>query len=270
MSRDLERSLKDRIKLIAKAQNRPFNDIWKTLILERFLARLSRSSKLDQMIFKGGFLLSKYLRLGRETIDLDFSVKNTPVSADIIKTLIKEILEIENNDGFVFTDLKAQEVSHLHMNYPGYEVSAVACLGQTKTAVRIDLGVGDRVGPESMIIQLLSHNRQPLFEDTISLRVYPLTYIFAEKLETIVYRGGSNGRMKDFYDILMISELENFRLAEIQEVVRSVFAHRSTPLAVALDYDDQAIKVLSANWQRFLRALQPEFSKELPYNFSDV
>lgn len=57
MSKDLERSLKDRIKAIAKAQNRAFNDLWKTLVLERFLVRLSRSDKLDQLIFKGGFLL---------------------------------------------------------------------------------------------------------------------------------------------------------------------------------------------------------------------
>ena len=40
MSKDLERSLKDRIKAIAKAENRAFNDIWKTLVLERFLSRL--------------------------------------------------------------------------------------------------------------------------------------------------------------------------------------------------------------------------------------
>ena len=36
MSKDLERSLKDRIKAIAKTQNRAFNDLWKTLVLERF------------------------------------------------------------------------------------------------------------------------------------------------------------------------------------------------------------------------------------------
>ena len=34
--------LKDRIKVIARARNRSFNDLWKTLVLERFLARLSR------------------------------------------------------------------------------------------------------------------------------------------------------------------------------------------------------------------------------------
>ena len=50
MSKNLERSLKDRIKAIAKAQNRAFNDVWKALALERFLARLARSDKLENFI----------------------------------------------------------------------------------------------------------------------------------------------------------------------------------------------------------------------------
>jgi len=88
MSKNLERSLKDRIKLIAKEQNPAFNDLWKTLVLERFLARLARSDKLDWFIFKGGFLLAKYLRLGRETADLDFLLTRAPGTVEVVKRLI--------------------------------------------------------------------------------------------------------------------------------------------------------------------------------------
>lgn len=45
MSKDLERSLKDRVKAIAKAERRAFNDVWKALALERFLARLGEVRK---------------------------------------------------------------------------------------------------------------------------------------------------------------------------------------------------------------------------------
>ena len=124
MSKDLERSLKDRIKAIAKAQNRAFNDLWKTLVLERFLARLSRSDRLDQLIFKGGFLLSKYLRLGRETADLDFSLKNTNGSMESIRALIEEIIALPGDDGFTFTEVSVEQMNHPHMQYAGYEVSA--------------------------------------------------------------------------------------------------------------------------------------------------
>ena len=126
MSKDLERSLKDRIKAIAKAENRAFNDIWKTLVLERFLSRLSRSEKLEHLIFKGGFLLSKYLRLGRETADFDFSLKHTPASRESVRELLEEILGLQSDDGFIFTDVSVDEMTHPHMEYPGYEVSAIA------------------------------------------------------------------------------------------------------------------------------------------------
>jgi predicted nucleotidyltransferase component of viral defense system len=118
MSKDLERSLKDRIKAIAKAQNRAFNDLWKTLVLERFLARLARSDRLDQLIFKGGFLLSKYLRLGRETADLDFSLKNTNGSMETIRDLIEGIIALPGDDGFIFSNISVEQMDNPHMQYP--------------------------------------------------------------------------------------------------------------------------------------------------------
>jgi predicted nucleotidyltransferase component of viral defense system len=198
MSKDLERSLKDRIKAIAKAQNRAFNDVWKALALERFLARLARSDKLDRFIFKGGFLLAKYLRLGRETTDLDFSLTETEGKVEVIRALINEILSLSYDDGFAFEGLEVQEMNHSHMNYPGYEVRTTACLGQTRTKIRMDIGIGDRVLPVKKSFSLLSLNNKPLFESEVSIQAYPLPYIFAEKLEAVVYRGGTNSRMKDF------------------------------------------------------------------------
>lgn len=145
MSKDLERSLKDRIKVIAKAQNRAFNDVWRALALERFLARLARSEKLENFIFKGGFLLGKYFPLGRETIDLDFSLTGTEGTVQAIRTLIEQILSMPYDDGFTFEGLEVQVMGHPHMNYPGYEVRTTACLGQTRTKIRMDLGIGDQV-----------------------------------------------------------------------------------------------------------------------------
>lgn len=51
-------ALKARLKHIAKEQNKSFNEVWKLLILERFLARLSHSQYADKFVFKGGLLLS--------------------------------------------------------------------------------------------------------------------------------------------------------------------------------------------------------------------
>lgn len=270
MSKDLERSLKDRIKAIAKVQNRAFNDLWKTLALERFLARLARSDKLDRFIFKGGFLLSKYLRLGRETADLDFSLTKTPGSSESVKELIQEILSLPYDDGFTFESLIVEEMRHPHMNYPGYSVMTIACLGQTRTTIRMDLGIGDQVIPETKSLALLALNNKPLFEAEISIQVYPLSYIFAEKLEAIVYRGGTNSRMKDFYDLIALSQFTEFDYRASSDVIRSVFTHRGTVLPTKLSYDSQAITTLSRGWKRFIETLEDEFAKNIPREFVEV
>lgn len=270
MSKDLERSLKDRIKAIAKAQDRAFNDVWKALALKRFLARLARSEKLENFIFKGGFLLGRYLRLGRETIDLDFSLTGTEGTVQAIRALIEEILSLPYDDGFTFEGLEVQMMSHPHMNYPGYEVRTTACLGQTRTKIRMDLGIGDQVVPEKKTLPLLALNDKPLFESEISIQAYPLSYIFAEKMEAIVYRGGTNSRMKDFYDLITVSQLAEFSPREHAEVVRSVFDHHGTPLPTALSYDSEAIETMSRNWKRFIGALEEEFQANVPAEFAAV
>ena len=56
-----EQALKDRLKHIAVEQSRHFQEVWKLLLLERFLIRLSRSKFSEQLIFKGSLLLSYYL-----------------------------------------------------------------------------------------------------------------------------------------------------------------------------------------------------------------
>jgi predicted nucleotidyltransferase component of viral defense system len=270
MSKDLERSLKYRIKAIAKAQNRAFNDVWKALALERFLARLARSEKLENFIFKGGFLLGKYFPLGRETIDLDFSLTGTEGTADSIRVLIEEILSLPYHDGFTFEGIEVQEMRHPHMKYPGYEVRTTAYLGQTRTKIRMDIGIGDQVVPEKKTLPLLALNDKPLFESEISIQAYPLSYIFAEKMEAVVYRGGTNSRMKDFYDLIALSQLANFEVKDNAEVVRSVFEHRGTTLPRTLSYDTEAIETMSRNWKRFIGSLEDEFQGRVPAEFVAV
>jgi len=174
------------------------------------------------------------------------------------------------NDGFSFEDPIVEEIRHPHMNYPGYNVTTIACLGQTRTTVRMDLGVGDQVVPEKKSLTLLSLNNKPLFESEISVQVYPLPYIFAEKPEAIAYRGGTNSRMKDFYDILTIAELTDFSLRAGIPVVRVVFDHRQTPLPRKMSYDQQAINTLSRGWKRFIGTLEDEFTKKVPKEFTEV
>ena len=67
-----EQALKARLKAIAKENNLTSVGVFKKLLTERFLVRVSKSKYSDKFIFKGGLLLSKLLKTERETVDIDF------------------------------------------------------------------------------------------------------------------------------------------------------------------------------------------------------
>lgn len=85
-----EAALKARLKFIAKEKLKTFNEIWKQLLLERFLARLSRSMYREQFIFKGGLLLAQYIDLGRETTDIDFSMNKMKSEFSAIQHALRQ------------------------------------------------------------------------------------------------------------------------------------------------------------------------------------
>jgi len=49
MNKSLKQSVKERLKIIAKERNLTFEEVWHNLVLERFLARLTKSK------YKGNF-----------------------------------------------------------------------------------------------------------------------------------------------------------------------------------------------------------------------
>ncbi len=118
-----EAELKDRLKTIANEKGVRFNEIWKQLLLERFLARLSHSAHYEKFIFKGGLLLAQHLAIGRETTDIDFLLNKTKSEAPGIEAAFREIVSTKSADGFEFTWAGIEELAQPHMEYAGYRVS---------------------------------------------------------------------------------------------------------------------------------------------------
>ena len=271
MSNDLERSIKDRVREIAKAENRTFNDVWKTLVLERFLARLSRSPQIENLIFKGGVLLSKYIPLGRETVDLDFLAVNLTASVETIRATVESIISLPSEDRFSFDALQVEQLPQPHMNYPGYAVSAVAILGRTKTSISIDIGVGDVVEGAEKNIEFLALRAKPLFETSVALRVYPLEYIFAEKLETVIYRGATNSRMKDFFDLwLLLNEPKLIPENLETDAIIKTFRNRGTVIQLAGPLLAESEELMERAWTSFCRGLSESVKAAAPKSLFDI
>ena len=200
-----EQALKERIKNIAREEDREFGEIWRKLVLERLLTRISSSNHRDEFIFKGGLLLSHYIDIGRETKDADFLANQINADISNIEKAFNEICSVKINDGFTFSFLYLSPLDQPQMNYPGFRLSLNLKFGERmKDRIQVDIGVGDIADPKLESFELYHYKGKPIFEEAISLQVYPVETIFAEKLETITSKGAANSRMKDFHDLLLL------------------------------------------------------------------
>lgn len=271
MTSDLEKSFKAKIRSIAKEKNRDPADLWQNLTLERFLVRLAHSQYRNYFIFKGGLLLSKYIEINRETKDLDFLARNLSNELKGLRDIFHEITCIDMKDGFTFQESKVYELAHPHMAYSGATATMTGYFGRTRFKVDIDIGFGDIVSPVDYALPLMASSKGTLFESSISLSCYPKEFIFAEKLETIIYRGSFNSRMKDFHDLYsMISVLEPSHFNNLAEIIRSVFEHRGTILAFPISYGEDEISQMQIFWTAYLKNLRTKDPNNLPANFAAV
>jgi predicted nucleotidyltransferase component of viral defense system len=266
-----EQALKDRLQTIAKEKNVPFNACWKQLLLERFLTRLARSSHVNKFIFKGGFLLSYMMKIGRETVDLDFLLTRMNAEIKGLQEVFEEIVSIPSEDGFTFSFEGIETLSQPHMEYPGYRTTLKVSFAKMKDKIHVDVGIGDIVEPQHKEIKLFEYRGKPFFEESISLLVYPIETIFAEKLETILSKGSRNSRMKDFHDLLLLLRDKNLQSSpKLQENVQKTFEHRGTALKL-IQFDEASHKALQQLWKAHLQGLG-DVAKELdlPENIKEV
>ena len=149
MSEAEESRLKARLRSIAEKEKRTINDVWKQLILERFLARLSQSKYRDHFILKGALLLARYLPLGRETADADFLIRTITANQETMTKAVTEIASIEIKDGFFFAFKSIEILDQPHMEYPGYRCLLSVTFGKMKDTMGLDVGIGDEVSLEA-------------------------------------------------------------------------------------------------------------------------
>lgn len=135
----------------------------------------------------------------------------------------------------------------------------------------IDIGFGDIVHPIPKTIPLMQSMKGPLFEKTIQLNCYPKEFIFAEKLETIVFRGAANSRMKDFHDVIsLISHSITHPMENLESIMEAVFSHRKTPYVLPLKYAQKEIERLQMFWRAYLRNLNTDRREDLPHKIDNV
>ncbi len=262
-----ENALKERLKTISKEMGVTFNDCWKRLLLERFLARVASSKHKEKLIFKGGFLLSYLIDSDRETVDLDFLLTKLKAQTDGIRATMEEIAFVDLKDGFAFAWSSIEELSQPHMEYKGFRVHFTATFGNIRDRVQIDLGIGDEVTPEKRNLKLFSFKGKPMFEKDISLLVYPIESVFAEKLHALVSHGRANSRMKDYHDMLVMVRDKAVEKSELKKAIQITFGQRDQKFTTPIEFAADELEQLQKTWNLY-RAKQRE--AKLPAAIRDV
>ncbi|MCP4447796.1 MAG: nucleotidyl transferase AbiEii/AbiGii toxin family protein, partial [Myxococcales bacterium] len=99
---------------------------------------------------------------------------------------------------------------------------------------------------------------------------YPRETVIAEKFQAMVHLGTLNSRMKDFYDIWLLSRQFDFGGSSLADAVAGTFKNRETAVEtkpVALTSDFSSSKDKQKQWAAFLRKSQIEGA---PPRFEDV
>jgi hypothetical protein len=103
------------------------------------------------------------------------------------------------------------------------------------------------------------------------LRGYTPETVLAEKIEAMVTLGERNSRMKDFYDIHLLSRTQSFSGATLREAIEKTFAQRDTAfpatLPVLLTDKHPVLAQKQIQWAAFRRKNQ---LKDCPESFQEV
>lgn len=197
--------LKAKIKNTSKEKNISAQLVLQNYIMERFIERIALSDFQDQMIIKGGLLISSIAGLdSRSTMDIDMTLKGKTVNEAFILDYINEISRININDEVKFDVVSITEIREMD-DYFGFRVSLIAGIGTMKIPLKIDITTGNKIIPSE-----ISYEYPLMFENrSIKIKAYNLETILSEKIETIISRGNQNTRMRDFYDVYILLKLKS-------------------------------------------------------------
>ena len=202
------RQLKDKIRNYSGGDGKKVQIYIRNYMMERFLERVSVSDYNDNFILKGGMLVASLIGIDmRSTMDIDTTIMAIDLNIEKATKVINDIIAIDIDDGIIFFLKSASEIMEEH-DYPGIRFMLEARLDSLRQPVKIDISTGDIITPSAV-----SYSYKLMMEERIiPIYTYNIETLLAEKLETIIARGTANTRMRDFYDIYLISEYQKYNI----------------------------------------------------------
>jgi predicted nucleotidyltransferase component of viral defense system len=261
--RNIGASVRQRLLNLAHARGQPMELLLTRYALERLLHRLSLSPHRERFVLKGAMLLATWFdEPHRATRDVDLLGFGDAAEDALLRTF-REIMAVDVDDAVSF-DLKGLTIEAIReqVEYGGSRLRTTAALAGARIPITVDIGFGDAVEPGVEDIHL------PVLLDMPSphLRAYAPETVIAEKFHAMVALGRANSRMKDYYDVWMLTNEFELDPARLRRAIAATFERRNT--VVPAQVPDGLSDALAADpgkhrqWDAFARNLSgrvPEF-----------
>ena len=264
--KNLPASIRQRLLNRARNDRRPFSELLQYYAMERFLYRLSQSAYVERFILKGALMLRVWRSPEvRPTMDIDMLGRTSRGEADIALQ-IQDILTVDvETDGLAFdpASIQTERITE-DADYEGIRIRFLGALGSARINMQVDIGFGDIVYPEPEKSDL------PTMLDSPAPRLlcYSRESSIAEKFEAMVKLGMLNSRMKDFYDIWLLSRQFNFNGPRLTEAIRLTFERHGTELPTEIDaFTEPFIEAKQTQWAAFRKRLG---QNHIPVSFRKI
>ena len=261
-------SLKAKINNIAKEQKISPQAVMQTYMLERLLERISISEYKDNFILKGGMLISSIVGIdSRSTMDMDTTIKGFKLDIENLTNILQKIINIDIDDNVKFKILDIDNIRP-DDDYGGLRIHLQANFDEMPVDLKIDVTTGDKItyGEINYTYNLL------LEERSIEIWTYNVETIVAEKYETIIKRNILNTRIRDFYDLYMLTHLDKQNISNkmLVQAIKETSKHRESyniindkntveEVIISIKND----KDLKQQWNKYQKNY--EYAKEIKY-----
>jgi predicted nucleotidyltransferase component of viral defense system len=257
--RDVGASVRARLLTLARQKGQAFDLLLTRYTNERLLHRLSLSPHRNRFVLKGAMLMTTWFDdPHRPTRDVDFLGYGDP-APDAMLATFREICAIDVDDGIAFdVDALRVELIREELDYGGLRLRTTGQLAGARITVIIDIGFGDAIEPgiEEINLPVLLDLPEP------RLRVYARETVIAEKFQAMVMLGLANSRMKDFYDVWILSRSYDFDEDRLSRAIAATFERRGT--AIPFDEPEALTQIFATDagkqrqWAAFVRDLAIE------------
>lgn len=253
--KNMSASVRARLLNLARSTNRDFQELTTRYAVERFLVRLALSKHKDRFILKGAMLYIAWkLDDKRTTMDLDLLGIGSP-DPERLADVFRQICEVHTEDDGLLFEKDSVTAAPIREEavYDGVRVVVRVTLGAMPIRLQVDVGFGDAVVPAARQSEFPSL----LDEQGPMVKAYSPETVIAEKFNAMVLLGMANSRMKDYFDIWMLSRSFKVEGSVLRDAILNTFAKRQTalpdslPIGLSEEFSRNESKLLQ--WQGFVK-----------------